>query len=75
MSVLCRHYHVSLIAPGLSAGPCRVSNLVGLSNPHSGKNLCLTWSRGEAEPFLFAHFEMPARPDLSVIEASGSGAP
>ena len=29
MSVLCRRYHVSLIAHGLSAGPCRVSNLLG----------------------------------------------
>ena len=74
MSVLCRHYHVSLIAPG-SAGPCRVSNVLGLSKTQGRENLCLPWSRGEAERFVFAYFEMPARPDLSVIEASGSGAP
>ena len=49
---------------------------VGLSKTHwEGGDLYLSWSRGEAERFLFARFEMPARPDLSVIAASGLGAP
>ena len=63
MSVLCRHYHVSLVAPVLSTGPCRVSNLLGLSKTQGGK----------VERFLFAHPGMPSRPDLSVIVALGLG--
>ena len=70
MGVLRRRYHVSPIAHGLSTGPCRVSNLLGLSKTQ-GRGV----EQGEAERFLFAHFEMPARPDLSAITASGPGAP
>ena len=36
MGVLCRRYHVSLIAPGLSTGPCRVSNLLGFEQNKGG---------------------------------------
>ena len=36
MGVLCSRYHVSLIAPGLSTGPCRVSNLLGLEQNKGG---------------------------------------
>ena len=70
MGVLRRRYHVSLIA---STGPGRVSSLLGLSKTQGGKDLCLPWSRREAERFLFAHPGMPPRPDLSVIAASGPG--
>ena len=73
MGVLCRRYHESPIAPGISTGPCRVSNLPGLSKTQGGEDLCLPWSGGEAERFVFAHFEMPLRPDLSAIAASGPG--
>ena len=36
MDVLCSRYHVSLIAPGLSTGPCRVSNLLGFEQNKGG---------------------------------------
>ena len=75
MSVLCRHYHVSLIALGLSAGPCRVSNLVGLSNPHSGGKTFASRGAGERQSHFYLLILKCPRPDLSVIEASGSGAP
>ena len=74
MAVLCSLYHVRLITPGLSTGPCRVSNLLGFEqNKGGGRNRGRPWSRREAERFLFAHPGMPSRPDLSVISASGSG--
>ena len=75
MSVLCGRYHVSLIAHGLSTGPCRVSNLLGFEQNKGGGgiNRCRPWSRGEAERFLFAHPGMPSRPDLSVIVALDLG--
>ena len=74
MDVLCSRYHVSLKAPGLSTGPCRVSNLPDLSKTQGGGgNLYLPWIRGEEERFVFGHFEMAARPDLSVIVARGPG--
>ena len=37
MGVLCSRYHVSLIAPGLSTGPCRVSNLLGFEQNKGGE--------------------------------------
>ena len=37
MAVLCSRYHVSLIAPGLSTGPCRVSNLLGFEQNKGGR--------------------------------------
>ena len=37
MAVLCSRYHVSLIAPGLSTGPCRVSNLLGFEQNEGGE--------------------------------------
>ena len=36
MSVLCSRYHVSPIAPELSTGPCRVSNLLGFEQNKGG---------------------------------------
>ena len=36
MAVLCSRYHRSLIAPGFSTGPCRVSNLLGFEQIRGG---------------------------------------
>ena len=74
MSVLCGRYHVSLIAPGLSAGPCRVSNLLGFEQNSGGKEIVAAHGAGERQSdFLFAHLGMPSRPDLCVITSSGLG--
>ena len=48
MDVLCSRYHVSLIAPGLSTGPCRVSNLLG-SEQNSGGGGEIEDARGAGE--------------------------
>ena len=49
MSVLCGRYHVSLIAPGLSAGPCRVSNLLGFEQNSGGKEIVAAHGAGERQ--------------------------
>ena len=49
MDVLCSRYHVSLIAPGLSTGPCRVSNLLGLSKTQGGGKTFASRGAGERQ--------------------------
>ena len=49
MAVLCRRYHVSPIAPGLSTSPCRVSNLLGLSKTQGGGKTFASRGAGERQ--------------------------
>ena len=75
MGVLCRRYHVSLIAPGLSTGPCRVSNLLGFEqNKGGGGETEDTRGAGERQSdFYLLILACRRSPDLSVIASSGSG--
>ena len=53
MGVLCRHSHESPIAPGLSTGPCRVSNLLGLSKTQGGGKTFASRGAGERQSDLY----------------------
>ena len=53
MSVLCRRYHVSLIAPGLSAGLCRVSNLLGFEQNSGGGETPTSRGAGERQSHFY----------------------
>ena len=86
--VLCRRYHVSLIASGLPTGPCRVSNLLRFEQNKGGGgekprmpveqargraiSICSSWHAGAARPFCYISFGLWRFPRLAAQKRTKS---
>ena len=86
MAVLCSLYHVSLIAPGLPTGPCRVSNLLGFEQNKGGEkprtpveqargraiSICSSWHAAAPRPFCYISFGLWRFPRLAAQKRTKS---